>query len=170
MSSERLFHVSEQSGLRRFEPRSHASGRALVWAIAESRLHNYLLPRDCPRVTYYACSSTTAVDRATFFSASTSESVVAIEKGWLGAVCSTPLYVYELPSERFVLHDAIAGYFVSAETVQPIAQLCVPRPLDALLARPVELRLLSSLVPLRDAVVRSSLGFSIIRFANARLQ
>ena len=40
--------------------------------------------------------------------------------------------------------------------------------IDKLFARGVELRVLSSLWPLRDAVVASSLGFSIIRMRNAQ--
>ena len=67
--AERLYHVSETPDLTQFEPRVDARGRNLVWAIGESRLHNYLLPRDCPRITYYATAATSAADRAEFFSA-----------------------------------------------------------------------------------------------------
>ena len=70
--------------------------------------------------------------------------------------------------EQFVLEDAIAGYYICPHSVAPIAHQEVPIPLEALLERPVELRLLSSLIPLRDAVIKSSLGFSIIRLRNAR--
>ena len=53
----RLFHVSEQANIGEFVPRCPARGDldpavALVWAIDEARLPNYLTPRDCPRVTY----------------------------------------------------------------------------------------------------------------------
>jgi len=50
-----LFHVSEEPGIGRFEPRlsENASG-PIVWAIEGARLCNCLLPRDCPRVSYYA--------------------------------------------------------------------------------------------------------------------
>ena len=167
--TERLFHVSEIPGLTHFEPRRDARGRALVWAIGETRLHNYLLPRDCPRVTYYTTAATNAADRAAFFSASTFESVIAIEKAWLPALQTTALHVYEFAPEQFVLEDAIAGYYICPHSVAPIAHQEVPIPLEALLERPVELRLLSSLIPLRDAVIKSSLGFSIIRLRNARM-
>jgi hypothetical protein len=165
--SERLFHVSDIAGITRFEPRADAHGRHLVWAIGESRLHNYLLPRDCPRVTYYATAATTAADRAAFFSASNAESVIAIEKTWLPALQNSALHVYELASETFQLEDAVAAYYVCPRAVTPVAHYEVPVPLHALLERPIELRLLSSLWPLRDAVVASSLGFSIIRLRNA---
>ena len=53
-----LFHISEESDIARFEPRASGypipPGHLVVWAIDESRLCNYLLPRECPRVTYYA--------------------------------------------------------------------------------------------------------------------
>ena len=58
-----LFHVSEESGIERFEPRpSQYPDEPVVWAIDADRLRNYLLPRECPRVTYYAGRETTAAD------------------------------------------------------------------------------------------------------------
>jgi hypothetical protein len=166
--AERLYHVSETPGLTQFEPRPDARGRNLVWAIGEARLHNYLLPRDCPRVTYYATATTTAADRAAFFSASPAESVVAIETRWLEALRTTPLHIYEFASAPFVLEDTIAGYYVCPHTVTPISHQVVANPLQALLQRPIELRLVSSLFALRDRVIESSLGFSIIRMRNAQ--
>lgn len=165
---ERIFHVSQAPDLTRFEPRPDARGRECVWAIGDSRLHNYLLPRDCPRVTYYANATTTDADRATFFSASDAQSVVAIEHGWLPALRDTPLHVYEFDAVAFVLEDAIAAYYVSTRPVTPIAHRVVADPAAELFDRGVELRVMSSLWPLRDAVVASSLGFSIIRMRNAR--
>ena len=63
---------------------------------------------------------------------------------------------------------AIAAYWTSAQAATPIACLEVADPLAELVRRRVELRVLSSLWPLRDAVVASTLGFSIIRMRNAR--
>jgi len=168
VSSERLFHVSETPGLTQFEPRVDARGRNLVWAIGESRLHNYLMPRDCPRVTYYATATTTSADRAAFFSATSVDSVIAIEKRWLPALQTTPLHVYEFAAAPFVIEDTIAAYYVCQYAVVPIAHYIVANPLLELLQRPIELRLLPSLFALRDRVVASSLGFSIIRLRNAQ--
>lgn len=165
---ERIFHVSETPAITRFEPRPDAQGRECVWAIGDSRLHNYLLPRDCPRVTYYANSATTDADRATFFSASEAQSVVAIEHGWFAALRETHLHVYEFDRSTFALEDAIAAYYVSTRAQTPIAHRLVTDAAAELFDRGVELRVLSSLWPLRDAVVTSSLGFSIIRMRNAR--
>ena len=56
---EELFHVSDQPGITRFEPRPPPPGNTthtgrMVWAVGQRLLHNYLVPRDCPRVTFYA--------------------------------------------------------------------------------------------------------------------
>jgi hypothetical protein len=166
--NERIFHVSETPGLARFHPRADAQGRARVWAIGESRLHNYLMPRDCPRVTYYSSATTTPADRRVFFSVAHRQSVVAIEHAWLTALQLTRLHVYEFATDGFVLEDAIAAYYVCPHAVTPISHREVAEPLTELFDRGVELRALSTLWPLRDAVVASSLAFSIIRMRNAQ--
>ena len=166
--AERIYHVSETPGIARFDPRADAEGRLRVWAIGESRLHNYLLPRDCPRVTYYANATTSNDDRRAFFTVSDTQSVVAIEQAWLPALRSVRLHVYEFAAADFVLEDAVAAYYVSTRSAAPISHREVDDALVELSARAVELRVLSSLWPLRDAVVASSLGFSIIRMRNAQ--
>jgi hypothetical protein len=165
---ESIWHISETAGIERFEPRPDAEGRPRVWAIGESRLHNYLLPRDCPRVTFYATATTSAGDRARFFSVSDAESVVAIERGWLERARTTRLHLYEFAPDAFELTDAITAYWTSGCTATPIDCVVVDDPLAELVRRAVELRVLSSLWPLRDAVVASTLGFSIIRMPNAQ--
>ena len=80
-----LFHVSEEPGIDRFDPRPSAiAGKSVVWAIDNERLRNYLLPRDCPRVTFYAGRETSDAHRAQFLNSSSA--VVAIEEGWLSRV------------------------------------------------------------------------------------
>lgn len=165
---QRIFHVSETASIDRFEPRVGADGVARVWAVNDARLHNYLLPRDCPRVTYFAAETTTAEDRARFFSSDANESVVAIERAWLARVRAARLFVYELPAHAFASHDAVAGYFTSERTVVPLGCEAIDDVLAHLLSRRIELRVLGSLWRLRDAVVGSSLGFSIIRMRNAQ--
>jgi uncharacterized protein DUF6886 len=61
----------------------------------------------------------------------------------------------------------VAAYWISERATTPIACTEIDDALRALTARAVELRVVSSLWPLRDAVVASSLGFSIIRMRNA---
>jgi len=161
-----LFHVSEEPGIKRFEPRaSEPASKPVVWAISEARLHNYLFPRDCPRVTYYAGPATAAADVERFLGSS--PAVVAVESGWLDRLRSCRLYRYELPAATFECLDDCAGYFVSRAPVVPVRVEVVDDLIGELLRRGVELRFLPSLWSLRDAVVASSLQFSIIRMRNA---
>jgi hypothetical protein len=144
-----LFHVSEASGIARFEPRASGyTSRPVVWAIDASRLCNYLVPRDCPRVTYYAGGETTPADVERFLGSS--PAVVAVESRWLERLRSCRLYSYHLPPETF---ECLVEIFDD-----PIAEL---------LRRGVELRLVPCLWPLRDAVVASTLRFSFIRMRPA---
>ena len=161
-----LFHVSEEPSIARFEPRPspYADG-PVVWAIDAERLRNYLLPRDCPRVTYYAGRETTAADVERFLGSS--PAVIAVESAWLERLRSCRLYCYHLPPETFACIDECAGYFVSREPVVPTRVQVVDDLLAALLGRGVELRFVPDLWLLRDAVVSSTLLFSLIRMRNA---
>lgn len=161
-----LFHVSEEFGIERFEPRlSQYAEEPVVWAISDKRLHNYLVPRDCPRVTYYSGSETNASDVERFLGSS--PAVVAIESGWVERLRSCRLYRYHLPSETFECLDECAGYFVSRVAVVPARIEVIDDPIAELLKRQVELRFVPNLWPLRDAVVASTLQFSLIRMRNA---
>jgi hypothetical protein len=164
-----LFHVSEEFGIERFEPRpSQAAGEPVVWAIDADHLRNYLLPRECPRVTYYAGRETTAADVERFLGSS--PAVIAVEGVWLERLRSCRLYCYDLPPETFECTDECAGYFVSRRPVVPRQVQVVDDLLAALLGHGVELRFLPNLWPLRDAVVSSTLQFSMIRMRNALLR
>jgi len=161
-----LFHVSEQPGIERFEPRpSQYASDPVVWAISEERLHNYLVPRDCPRVTYYAGNETSASDIERFLGSR--RTVGPIESGWVQRLRSCRLYCYHLPSETFVCLDECAGYFVSRVAVVPARVEVINDPIVELLKREVEVRFVPDLWPLRDAVVASTLQFSVIRMRNA---
>jgi hypothetical protein len=169
----RLFHISENGGLVRFEPRSPPSTDAgvsgqVVWAIDEQHLPNYLLPRDCPRVTFCASERTTAEDRAKFLAHSTARRIVAVESAWLQRIRSCRLFLYDLPDDAFELADTSAGYWIARTAVAPSGVIEISDTLGEMLTRDVELRLLPNLWLLHDAVVASTLDFSIIRMRNAR--
>lgn len=74
-------------GIARFEPRPVRPAhplkldRPVVWAVEERLLHNYLLPRDCPRVTFYAQPTATPADVARLMGQTTARHVVAVETG-----------------------------------------------------------------------------------------
>jgi hypothetical protein len=161
-----LFHVSEEPGIEVFNPRRATPGdEPLVWAIDAEHLRNYLAPRECPRVTYAAGPRTTAADRERFLGQSVG--VLAIETAWFERMRSCRLHCYHLPGDGFELADECAGYFVSRAPVKPVRVQLIDDPIAAVLNRGVELRVQPSLWPLRDAVVASTLAFSIIRWRNA---
>jgi hypothetical protein len=160
-----LFHVSEERGIEQFEPRASDVKVPVVWAIDAGRVHNYFVPRECPRVTYYAGRETTDADVERFLASSTA--VIAIEREWLTRLRSCRVYCYRMPPETFECIDECAGYFVSRVPVVPIGMEVIDDPISEMVRRGVELRIVPNLWSLRDAVVASSLQFSIIRMRNA---
>jgi GrpB-like predicted nucleotidyltransferase (UPF0157 family) len=165
-----LFHVSEGSNLEVFYPRPDPNGKLgdVVWAIDEEHLPNYLLPRDCPRVTFAAGPRTNGDDRVRFLSCAAARRVIAIESAWLAPAAGQSLCLYRMPPAGFERIDDCAGYYVARDPVRPESVETIPSALDALLRRDVELRVLGNLWPLRDLVVQSTLEYSIIRMRNAQ--
>ena len=161
----KLFHVSEEKDIEEFRPRySDRTKEAVVWTIAEAKLANYLLPRNCPRVCFSANSNTSYKDIQRLGS---SKQVVVIESCWYDKAIATTLYLYEMPKGAFTLFDAVAGYCVANSAIVPLKKHVVKQPIQALLKR-VELRILPSHWQLHDEIVNSSLDFSAIRMKNAR--
>ena len=168
----RLFHVSEEPDIARFVPRIPLrddldKSKGLVWAISERCLPNFFTPRECPRVTYHVGEQTTAEDIERFFS-SPRRWCVAIEHAWFERMRGTPLYIYEFDPANFYLQDACAGNYVSEQTEVPIAKTRIDDLFGALFKRGVEVRLIDNLWVLRDAIVKSSLNYSICDMWNAQ--
>lgn len=162
-----LFHVSEEAGIELFQPRpSKYVNEPVVWAIDDDHLRNYLLPRECPRVTYYAGPQTVGTDVEQFLGSS--RAVVAVESAWFERLRSGRLFCYHVTPETFECIDKCAGYFVSRVPVATERVEVVDDLISELLRRQVELRFVPNLWPLRDAVVASSLQFSLIRMRNAQ--
>ncbi|MEE8353516.1 MAG: hypothetical protein V3S10_03585 [Dehalococcoidales bacterium] len=167
----RLYHVSDRPGIVRFEPRLSASAAtrhhgSVVWAVDEAHLHNYLLPRDCPRVTFHATSQSRPGDVERLVG-SDGGYVVAIEAARLPEVRRQRLHLYEFPPDGFTTLDASAGYYVSHRAVKPLSETVIDDLPAALRQRDVDLRVMPSLWELREAVIASTLQFSIIRMRNA---
>lgn len=161
-----LFHISEEPGITRFEPReSQFTEDLVVWAVDKAHLRNYLLPRDCPRVTFCAGPDTSSTDIAHFLGESSA--VVAVEAAWLERIRETSLCCYHMPDASFACLDQDAGYFVSREKVSPVRVDLIDDVLAALAATGCEIRILPTLWPLYDNVVASTLSYSIIRMRNA---
>jgi hypothetical protein len=171
MAKPRLFHVSEEAGITRLEPRPPPSPDAgvvgdTVWAVAESHLVNFLTPRDCPRITFRAGRDTTEDDRALFLAGA--KRVVAFEEEWVERVRACTLYLYEMPPETFEEALPEAGYWISREAVTPIGVVARSDLMAALAEAGAEVRILKDFWPLADAVAGSSLQFSILRKRNAK--
>lgn len=163
-----LFHVSEVADIVRFDPRPNrprvgAPEGDMVWAIDDTHLHTYLLPRDCPRITFWAKAKSTPDDVQHFMGNTTTQCVIAIESLWLARAMNHRLYIYELPATTFELEDANAGHYISYQSVVPVGVQVIDHPLVHLVRHDVELRVMPSLWELREAVVDSSMSFSITR-------
>jgi hypothetical protein len=168
-----LFHVSEEPGIALFEPRLVPSPDAgvtgdVVWAIDEDHLPNYLLPRDCPRVTFRAGPGTTVRDIAGFFDNTDARRMIVLEQAWIARANNTVLYVYEMPVAPFVPADTSAGYFVSRYAVTPLSLREVRHPVAEIMDRGFEVRYVPDLWPISDGVRASTLDYSIIRMRNAK--
>lgn len=167
----RLFHVSEDAGIKRFVPRpvpssdSGVSGLA-VWAVAESFLPNYLLPRQCPRICFRAGPLTSDADRRQFLGRD--DRVVAFERKWLERVETTELILYEMPGQLFEEALPDAGYWIARTAVEPVEVKRVGNLLGALRTADIEVRVVDDFWALADAVAQSTLQFSIIRKRNAQ--
>ena len=164
-----LYHVSEEPAIAAFHPRESpltAPGAGpIVWAIDEAHLPNYLLPRDCPRVTFGPSTATTREDLERFGVGD--GRVVVIEADWLRRVCSCSLHLYQLPLAQFRLFDETAGYWVTTEAVEPTHVNEVSDLPRAIAERGGELRVVHRLWSLHAAVAKSTLAFSMIRMRNA---
>jgi hypothetical protein len=165
----RLWHVSEDGAIRRFEPRrnlAHDSPEPLVWAVDDEHVPAYWFPRELPRGTFWAVPSTSEEDVERFLTGDRSRRVHAVESSWLDALRSARLFAYPLPDASFEPYPRAAGYWVSRAPVEPLE--CVE--LGDLLARHadagIELRVVPELRPLWERVVASTLGFSGIRLRN----
>jgi hypothetical protein len=168
MRPEKLFHISDKPKIKIFEPLPApfypgVIRRNVVFAITDALLHNYLLPRDCPRITYYAGRATTPEDRSRFFGYSTARYIITVESGRLNEIQRAMLYCYEFPAATFSLFDKNAGYYISYKSVVPLSVRPVYNVMDELLKRNVELRFTPEFGGLAEAVANSTLNYSLIR-------
>ena len=170
LTPDYLYHFSEDPSIERFVPRPVRVGPSdepLVWAIDSAHCHLYYFPRDCPRVVISKSPHTSAEDAYTFFGHTTATVIAAIESRWLERLPNTTIYRYILPAQGFELRDENAGYWVSERETRAVDVEPIPDLLEALVDAGVELRIMPSLVPLRDAVIESTVNFDIIRWRNA---
>jgi hypothetical protein len=167
-----LYHFSEEDNIEIFQPRKHPSfpdRPPMVWAIDEERSPLYLLPRDCPRIGFWATPETSDDDREKYLHTTSAYKIIAIENGWLDRLQNTKLYRYSFAPDHFTMMDEGAGYFVSYETersleIEPVGSL-----LGAMVQKGVELRIMPSLQPLAEQLPKTTLHYSMIRMRNAKM-
>lgn len=173
----RLFHVSEESDIKIFNPRVPERNDldksvGVVWAINERCLPNFLTPRDCPRVTYHIGENTSEKDINRYISSTTMNHVVIIENAWFEKMKVITLYVYEFEIDGFELQDEIAGYYVSKAPQIPIAKYEINDLFKELFSRNVELRLVDNLWDVCEEIKQTSFNWSMCRmgFAQKKLR
>ncbi len=172
MKPDTIFHISEDDSITIFKPRPSPSFYAaikgdVVFGIDGKLLHNYLLPRECPRVTYYATEKTSEQDKRIFLN-SAAQYVIIIEASWIPVIQQTRLYCYSFDPEGFSLLDACAGYYISYEAVKPLEVIRIDNILLALANRQnMELRIVPGLEIIANSIIHSSLNYSLIRMRNA---
>ena len=154
-----LWHVSEDPAIDRFEPRD-----GKVWAIGAWHLPLYWFPRDCPRACWWAKEDTTDFDVDRWLDGDRDRRVHAIECGWLERMREVRLFAYRMPAETFEPWDK---FFVSPETVVPRGVIELGDLLAQHAEAGIELRVVPSLHPLWDRVIRTTLDYSGIRLRNA---
>lgn len=169
----RLFHVSEESNISIFTPRLPERSDldqtiGLVWAIDEMRLPNFLTPRNCPRVAYHVCNTTSEFDKLEFLSSSSQTHAVVIEGRWYQILKSTTLYLYEFDPAGFELIDDIAGYYISKVAQKPKEKYIINDLLEELVNRNIEIRIVDNLWPIADKIKTSTLNWSLCRMAFAQ--
>lgn len=169
----RLFHVSEESDIKQFEPRIPTRTDldptiGLVWAINEKCLPNFLTPRNCPRVCYHVGEHTSEADKLTYFSSKSCSHVVVIEYKWFEIMQNTTLYLYEFNASEFTLLDENAGYFISEKKQIPIHRIEVADLYAEQFRRNVELRLVDNLRDISHEIQETTLNWSLCRMNNIK--
>ncbi|WP_062104345.1 DUF6886 family protein [Bacillus niameyensis] len=171
----RLFHVSEESNIEVFHPRKPTrkdldQTTALVWAINEKCLPNFLTPRNCPRVCYYVGPETSDIDKQTYLTSKTSPHVVVIENAWFQRMKNTQLYLYEFDPQYFTLQDENAGYYTSEHTQIPINQIIIEDLFSELFKYEVELRVVDNLWGIGEEIQKTTMNWSLCRMKFAQLK
>ena len=156
-----LWHVSEDDSIRRFEPRG-----GKVWAIDTRHLPLYWFPRDCPRATFWASSSTVEDDVVRFLGGDRDRRVHVVEPAWLEEMRSAQVVAYRLPEGPFERWDR---FWIADRAVEPLEEVELGDLVARHEAAGIELRAENDLPALWKRVISSTLDFSGIRLRNATM-
>ena len=170
----KLYHVSEEPDIGVFIPRLPARADmnqniALVWALCERTLPNFLTPRNCPRVCYHIGNGTTRNDMDKYMPENCSH-VVMIETKWLGRLRNTVLYLYEFDDADFYLQDECAGYYVSEKKQLPLVVNRISDIETELRRRGSELQTTDDLRDIAGKIKRTTFNWSLCRMAFAEIK
>jgi Family of unknown function (DUF6886) len=164
-----LWHVSEDDSIRRFEPHrapTSSLDEKLVWAVDTRHLPLYWFPRDCPRATFWAVSTTSAEDVERFLGGQRAQRVHVVETEWLERLRTTRAVAYRLREESFERWDR---FWISREAVEPAEMVELGDLVERHEHAGIELHTERKLLRLWDEVIASSLDYSGIRLRNARM-
>jgi hypothetical protein len=160
--------VSEDPAIARFEPHVAATAdetEPLVWAVDTRHLPFYWFPRDCPRGTFWAGSSTELADAERLLAGASR--VHAIEEAWVERMRTTTVYAYRFPEEPFEPHPQVGGYWISRAVVEPLQVQGLTGLVGLHADAGIELRVVPNLWPLWNEVVASTLEYSGMRLRYA---
>ena len=171
-----LYHFSEDPTIIVFEPRpvrtpvERRAGQEwlngpLVWAIDEAHSFLYLFPRECPRILLWPTAATTETDRKRWLDTD-ARAIAYVEANWLERLSTATIHRYALHSSAFIDIGEI-GMWVSRTPEVPHHRDELTDLPHHLIGHNVELRIVDSLLPLRDAWT-STVHASGIRLRNAK--
>ena len=123
-----------------------------------------LVPRECPRGTFWATPVTTGRD-AELLGGSTRVHIV--ERGWVEPMRTARVYTYRLPEASFAEDLDVRGYWLGRETVVPDQTVELGDLVERHATAGIELRVVDNLWPIWSRVVASLLEFSGIRLRDA---
>ena len=166
-----LWHVSENPSIERFAPHVSATAELdepLVWAVDTRHLPFYWFPRDCPRGTFWADSTTDPYDAERLLGGSSR--VHAIEEAWLERMRTTRRSsptgfpkpaVRAAPGRRRLLGQPRDGRAARGTRRSETSSRCTTTRRSSSASLP-------NLWPLWNDVVASTLEFSGMRLRNAQ--
>ncbi|EZH74154.1 hypothetical protein ATO12_14880 [Aquimarina atlantica] len=168
----RLFHISEEENIEKFNPRiskKQWNNKMLyVWAISEQKLHNYLLPRNCPRICINMGQSSILKELLPLEEIQNRKSIIIVPENWKSSIQNCILYKYQFKKQNFKLIDKIAGYYVSTKTESPIHKVKIKNCIKELDELNVELKIVDKIkmLKIKEKIVENLEEFSIIKWSN----
>ncbi len=139
-----------------------------VWAIHEDKIHNYIVPRECPRICLAQKEAFQFGQLWTDQDDYLNKAFLFIPIKWKHQVSKCKLYKYQFNPQNFEVIDPIAGYYVSKKFEIPTSLQKITDCLQVLAALQIGVKFLDDheLNSLKESVVNSTDEFSIIKWDN----